>query len=119
MERNENYIHDVVTAEAETIDDRININLSNTKADVYAPTEQLTVTERARMIMEECDAHDALDVLRVVLGSTYDKLCSYMNWGQSIAITGSIESGDMRVQMFDMEDIGSNPTGSYVNCVKL
>lgn len=119
MERNENYIHNVVTAEAETTDDRININLSNIKADANVTTKQLTVTERACMIMEECDAHDALDVLRVVLGNTYDKLRSYMNWGQNIAITGSIENFDMRVQMFDMEDIGSNPTGSYVNCVKL
>ena len=117
MERNENYIHDVVTVEAavdQTSSDRI-----NTTVDAYAATDDLTVTERARMIMEECDAHDALDVLRVVLGSTYDKLRSYMNWGQSIAITGSIENGDMYVQMFDRDDIGSNPTGSYVNCVKL
>lgn len=117
MERNENYIHDVVTAEAAV--DQISSECIDTKVDAYATSDNLTVTERARMIMEECDAHDALDVLRVVLGSTYDKLRSYMNWGCNIAITGSIESGDMRVQMFDTEDIGSNPTGSYVNCVKL
>ena len=119
MERNENYIHDVVTAQipadlisSEHID-------ADVKVDAYATTDDLTLAEQARMIMEECDAHDALDVLRVVLGSTYDKLRSYMNWGCNIAITGSIESGDMRVQMFDIDDIGSNPTGSYVNCVKL
>ena len=117
MERNENYIHNVVTTE--TAVDQTNSDRIDTKSDAYATTDDLTVTERARMIMEECDAHDALDVLRVVLGSTYDKLRSYMNWGCNIAITGSIESGDMCVQMFDMEDIGSNPTGSYVNCVKL
>lgn len=119
MERNENYIHDVVTAET-AVDlissEHINVNAKN---NAYATIDDLTLTERARMIMEECDAHDALDVLRVVLGSTYDKLRSYMNWGQSIAITGSIENGDMYVQMFDRDDIGSNPTGSYVNCVKL
>ena len=119
MERNENYIHNVVTAEIPV--DQISSEHINAdaKVDACATTDDLTSTERARMIMEECDAHDALDVLRVVLGSTYDKLRSYMNWGCNIAITGSIESGDMRVQMFDMEDIGSNPTGSYVNCVKL
>lgn len=117
MERNENYIHNVVTAEA--ADDQTSSDHIDTKVDAYATTDDLTVTERARMIMEECDAHDALDVLRVVLGNTYDKLRSYMNWGTSIAITGLIESGDMRVQMFDTDDIGSNPTGSYVNCVRL
>lgn len=119
MERNENYIHNVVTAEIPA--DQISSEHVNAdvKVDAYATADDLTVTERARMIMEECDAHDALDVLRVVLGSTYDKLRSYMNWGQSIAITGSIENGDMYVQMFDRDDIGSNPTGSYVNCVKL
>lgn len=119
MERNENYIHDVVTAEtaADLISsEHINVNVKN---NAYATIDDPTLTLRARMIMEECDAHDALDVLRVVLGSTYDKLRSYMNWGQSIAITGSIENGDMYVQMFDRDDIGSNPTGSYVNCVKL
>ena len=119
MERNENYIHNVVTEEipADLISsEHINADVKN---DAYATTDDLTVTERARMIMEECDAHDALDVLRVVLGSTCDKLGSYMNWGTSIAITGLIESGDMRVQMFDTDDIGSNPTGSYVNCVRL
>ena len=117
MERNENYIHDVVTAEAAV--DQISSECIDTKVDAYATSDTLTLAERAQMIMEECDAHDALDVLRVVLGSTYDKLCSYMNWGQSIAITGSIENGDMYVQMFDIDDIGSNPTGSYVNCVRL
>lgn len=117
MERNENYIHGVVTAE--TAADQISSECIDTKVDAYATSDNLTVAEKARMIMEECDAHDALDVLRVVLGSTYDKLRSYMNWGCNIAITGSIESGDMRIQMFDTEDIGSNPTGSYVNCVKL
>ena len=119
MERNENYIHGVVTTEtaADLISsERINADV---KVDAYATSDTLSLAEQARMIMEECDAHDALDVLRVVLGSTYDKLRSYMNWGQSIAITGSIENGDMYVQMFDIDDIGSNPTGSYVNCVKL
>lgn len=119
MERNENYIHNVVTEEtpADLISSE-HIN-ANAKIDAYATTDNLPLTERARMIMEECDAHDALDVLRVVLGNTYDKLRSYMNWGTSIAITGSIENFDMHVQMFDIDDIGSNPTGSYVNCVKL
>ena len=117
MERNENYIHNVVTTEAAV--DQTNSDRIDTKSDAYATTDDLTVTERARMIMEECDAHDALDVLRVVLGSTYDKLGSYMNWGTSIAITGSIENGEMHVQMFDIDDVGSNPFGSYVNCVKL
>lgn len=117
MERNDNYILGVVTEE--TAADLISSDRIDTKVDAYTTTDTLTLAEQARMIMEECDAHDALDVLRVVLGSTYDKLRSYMNWGCNIAITGSIESGDMRVQMFDTEDIGSNPTGSYVNCVKL
>lgn len=110
MERNENYIMSTVEP---TTDDIVAPSVSNTAV-------LLTNEEKLRQILEDCDAHEAVDLLRILLVETHNKLRHYMNWGCRTAITGTIENGDLSVSLFDPDDFSSSGlTGSWVDGVQL
>ena len=113
MEKTENYIMSALT----------DTQLDN-QQEMVAPPSDTSVRksneDKLRDILENCDAHEAVDLLRVLLVETHNKLRQYMNWGCRTAITGTIDSGSLSVSLFDPDDFSSSGlTGSWVNGVQL
>lgn len=108
MEKSENYIMSTVEPTSDVVAAPINT------------TEELTDQEKLRQMLENCDAYEAVDLLRILLVETHNKLRQYMNWGYRTTITGNIENGSLSVSLFDPDDFSSSGlTGSWVNGVQL
>lgn len=112
MEKSENYIMSTPTG----------TQLDN-QQEMVSPsdtTAEKSNADKLREILEDCDAHEAVDLLRILLVETHNKLRQYMNWGYRTTITGNIENGSLSVSLFDPDDFSSSGlTGSWVNGVQL